>query len=276
MGLLSALFGFRPEPDDVKMLTAARAAKMSPGCTCFSRPNDDSPFAEVRLHSETQDTQCDAWKFLERLTETAAAKRSRDFAPGLEMSPEMWSQIITLPRSIAKLTSVRRLYLYRSHLVRIPPEIGAMTKLKELDIYTSYKLHWLPYEVTQCPNLKLSRASTRALYGNYKYRPPFPRLGDESRSASFVSSNCSVCGQSFSPRSLRQVWISLRVATDIFPLLVNACSEECVRRLPKPPQGYISQPHTGGLELQQPQRSHLVRGEIISHDELLKQRGFGH
>ena len=32
-----------------------------------------------------------------------------------------------------------------------------MANLKELDIYTSYKLHWLPYEVTRCPKLKLSR-----------------------------------------------------------------------------------------------------------------------
>jgi hypothetical protein len=250
MRLLRSLFSIKPQPDDVKMLTAARAANISPGCNCFSRPSDDSPFEEVQLHSETQDTQCDAWKFLEQLVETAAAKRSREFAPGLEMSPEMWSQIITLPRSIAKLTSVKRLYVYGSHLVRIPPEVGAMAKLRELDIYTSYKLHWLPYEVTRCSKLKLSRASTRALYGNYKYRPPFPRLGMESRNASFVGSNCSVCGQRFSPQSLRQVWISLRVATDVFPLLVNACSDECVRRLPKAPPGYVAGPHTGGLDLQ--------------------------
>jgi hypothetical protein len=274
MGILSSLFGFKPQPDDLKMWKSASAADISTGCNCFSRPDDNSPFGEVQLHPEVQDTECDAWRLLESLVETAASKRSKEFAPGLEMSPELWGQIINLPPSIGKLTSVRRLYLYSSHLVRIPPEIGAMTNLRELDIYTSYGLHWLPYEVTRCPKLKQSRASTRALYGNFKYRPPFPRLGAESQNTRFVGSNCSVCGRTFSSMSVRQVWISLRVATDVFPLLVNACSDECVRRLPAPPKGYVSQPHTGGLELEQPQRGHMVGGEIISHDELLRQRGF--
>ncbi|WP_257581710.1 hypothetical protein [Streptomyces sp. TLI_146] len=31
---------------------------------------------------------------------------------------------------------------------------------------------------------------------------------------------------------LHQVWISLRVATDVLPLLVNACSSGCVAALP--------------------------------------------
>ena len=276
MGILSSLFGFKPQPDDVKMLKAVRAANISPGCNCFLPQYDNRPFGELQLHSEPQDTECEAWKLLESLIETAAGKRSKEFAPGLEMSPEMWSQIVTLPRSIAKLTSVRRLYLYSSHLVRLPPEIGGMTNLRELDIYTSYGLHWLPYEVTRCRKLKQSRASTRALYGNYKYRPPFPRFGIESQTPSFVGSTCSVCGRAFSSVPVRQVWISLRVATDVFPLLVNACSDECVRRLPKPPKGYVDHPHTGGLALQQPQRGHMVRGEVISHDELLKQRKIGH
>lgn len=272
MGILSSLFGFKPQPADVKMLT--RAADTWPGCSCFLPLNDNSPFGELSLHSEVQNKECEAWKVLKSLVDTAVAKRSKEFAPGVEMAPELWSQIVTLPRSIARLTSVKRLYLYSSHLVRIPPEIGAMTNLRELDIYTSYGLHWLPYEVTRCPKLKQSRASTRALYGNYKYRPPFPRLGAESQNASFVGSNCSVCARAFSSLPVRQVWISLRVATDVFPLLVNACSEECVQRLPKPPQGYVAQPHAGGLELPQPQPGHMVGGEIISHDELLKQRGF--
>lgn len=276
MGFFSSLFSFKPQPDDLKMWQAARAADISPGCHCrMLRDDDGDPFEELHLHSETQDTACEAWKLLEALIEKAARKRSWNFAPGLEMSPEMWRQIVTLPASIAKLTSVRRLYLYGSHLARIPPEIGAMKNLRELDIYTSYKLHWLPYEVTHCRKLRLSRASTRALYGNYKYRPPFPRLGPESRNDVFVPGRCSVCGGSISLPSVRQAWISLRVATDVFPLLVNACSDACIQKLPKPPEDYLAGPHNGGLESPQPQRGHMVRGEIISHDELLRQRGIG-
>src|SRR5262245_15595254 len=127
-----------------------------------------------------------------------------------------------------------------------------MVNLRELDLYTSYRLHWLPFEVARCPKLKRSRVSTRALYGNYKYRPPFPRLGDEGTKTIFATNRCSVCRQSCPRESVLQVWISLRVATDVLPLLVNACSDACIQRLPSPSQGYIDRPHTGGLELRQP------------------------
>jgi hypothetical protein len=48
------------------------------------------------------------------------------------------------------------------------------------------------------------------------------------------------------------VWISLRVATDVLPLLVNACSRGCVEALPTPPDGYVATPHRGGPEVVQP------------------------
>ena len=165
---------FKPQDDDVKMWKAAREAHIDPACDCLAPQYGEGTFDELRLHTEVQDTRCDAWKHLESLIDIAIARGDAEFAPGLEMTQESWRQIVTLPASIGKLTSVRRLYLYNSHLVRIPPEVGAMTSLEELDLYTSYRLHWLPYEVTRCRRLKRSRVSTRALYGNYKYRPPFP------------------------------------------------------------------------------------------------------
>ncbi|MFF2951297.1 hypothetical protein ACFVVU_08115 [Kitasatospora sp. NPDC057965] len=64
---------------------------------------------------------------------------------------------------------------------------------------------------------------------------------------------CSVCGRSVDGAGLRQVWISLRVATDVLPLLVNACSAACVDTLPAPAEGYVPVPHTGGPGLVQPQ-----------------------
>jgi hypothetical protein len=246
---------FRPQPDDVKMRQTAEVAGVDPRCTCLAPQYDGGTFDELRFHVDAQNTDSDAWRLLEHMVETAAGARSKEFAPGLEMPPDLWSQIVTLPASIAKLTSVKRLYLYNSHLVRIPPEIGSMTNLEELDLYTSYRLHWLPVEVTRCSKLKRSRVSTRALYGNYKYRPPFPRLAGTSSKDNIVLGNCSMCGRDCSPDSVIQVWISLRVATDVLPLLVNACSVECIRRLPKPAQGYVDRPHTGGLRLQQPAAS---------------------
>lgn len=150
--------------------------------------------------------------------------------------------------------------LYRSNLVRIPPEIGAMTSLEEFTPYTSYRLHWFPYEITRCRKLIRSTVSTRALFGNYKLRPPFPRLQpspnsvadldpgnlDPRRWGATTVHSCSVCDRPIEQGGLHQVWISLRVATDVLPLLVSACSSVCVAALSGGARNYIPSPHKGG------------------------------
>jgi hypothetical protein len=258
MGFFDHSFGrkylFSVKPSDAQMWKKSRGARIDPRCHCRLQ-HAKEPFDELNFHTEVQDTECDGWKKLLELIDFAASKRSEELAPGLEMPPELWSQVITLPASISRLTSVKRLYLYGSHLVRLPPEIGDMASLEELDTYTSYRLHWFPYEVTRCCKLKRSRTSTRALYGNYKSRPPFPKLDREQLPAVVRSSMCSVCRGPLKPETMVPVWISLRVATDaldVYPLLVNACSDECIRRLPPATKGYVEQPHTGGLNQPQP------------------------
>ncbi|MFE9560183.1 leucine-rich repeat domain-containing protein [Streptomyces sp. NPDC006487] len=190
----------------------------------------------------------------------AAADGREEFRPLIELSPEERRQVITLPPSIGTLTSVRHLVLYGSNLVRIPPEIGAMTSLEEFTPYTSYRLHWLPYEITRCQKLTRSTVSTRALFGNEKLRAPFPRLQsprdsvanldlenlDPLRWGATAIHGCSVCDLPIAPGGLHQVWISLRVATDVLPLLVSACSPACVAQLPGGVKGYIPTPHRGG------------------------------
>jgi uncharacterized protein (TIGR02996 family) len=226
---------------------------VQPVCMCFEPGYHDRKWSEVEFHVEAQDTECDAWKRLLDLVENAAADERELFAPIRASSPSDRPRIVTLPPTIAKLTAVRRLELSGSDLVRIPAEIGQMTSLEEFDLYMSYRLHWYPYEITRCRNLRDSTVSTRALYGNYKYRPPFPRL--RARPSEWTAPairTCSVCDQPFEDRQLHRVWISLWVATDVLPLLVNACSEECLGKLPTPPEEYVQQPHRGGLEVEQP------------------------
>jgi len=233
------------------MAANTRVTHTRPNCDCFGyyhgQIGEVKPSKESLFHNEVQDTAGPAWELLNILIEKAAATNARKFAPGLEMPPDLWANIVELPPSIGELTSVRKLYLYSSHLVRVPPEIGDMTGLEELDLYTSYRLHWLPYEVTQCTNLKRSRFSTRALYGNYKFRPPFPPLITPN-----IGVKCSICSNAISTASPAPVWISLRVGTDILPLLANVCSEDCIARLPSPAVGYVDHPHRGGLDLVQP------------------------
>ncbi|MEP0786820.1 hypothetical protein [Coleofasciculus sp. FACHB-129] len=200
--------------------------------------------------------ECDAWKQLLELVEVASEDKREEFAPRREMEEDDWRQIITLPTTIAKLKSVKHLMLYGSHLVRIPPEIGEMTNLEKFTPYTSYRLHWFPYEITHCKKLKDSVVSTRTLYGNYKFRLPFPQLPVEVGAEAGSPTKCSVCNALISASNLHQVWISLGVATDVLPLLVNACSKACVDKLPRPPKNYIQEPHMGGLNIQQPPREY--------------------
>lgn len=149
-----------------------------------------------------------------------------------------------------------------------------MESLEYFDPYTSYRLHWFPYEITNCKNLKDSRVSTRALYGNQKYRRPFPDLKDNPVHYDDSSLQCSVCKKELTHKEANQVWISLRVGTDVLPLLANLCSTACKNALPHPPENYIDHPHKGGSELKQPmtlserwkieRATRLAEGEFIT------------
>jgi hypothetical protein len=212
---------------------------------------------EVHLHEEAQDTTSAAWKRLLDLVDEAASREVEEFCPGKMLSPDDWQSIITLPASIAKLKCVKRLLLYGSSLVRLPPEIGDMSALTEFTPYTSYSLHWFPYEITRCAHLTKSCVSTRALYGNYKYRLPFPNLRAEVNANALLATrpiSCSICRNPFIDDQFHPRWISLRVATDVLPLLVYACSGRCLSRLPSPPPNYVHKPHFGGRALEQPPR----------------------
>ncbi|MGA4542680.1 leucine-rich repeat domain-containing protein [Uniformispora flossi] len=237
-------------------------------CTCVPGNRTRGRAAHVpHFHRELQDITAPGWLRLLELVDEAAEDGREEFRPLVELTAEQRRQIVTLPASIAKLTAVKHLDLYRSNLVRIPPEIGMMRSLEEFTPYTSYRLHWFPYEITRCPALRRSTVSTRALYGNYKVRSPFPALpapGDAAadlpgtdpavRGATEIRS-CSVCDGPVDGTALRQVWISLRTSgADVLPLLVNACSAACVDALPTPTDGYIQEPHTGGPGVVQPPR----------------------
>ncbi len=164
-------------------------------CNCLDPQADDRPWPELKLHPEEQDTNSPGWLKLLELVEAAVSDQRAEFAPARDMTPGEWAQIVTLPPSIARLKAVEHLSLYGSGLVRIPPEIGEMESLKVFTPYTSYRLHWFPYEITRCKNLRKSTVSTRALYGNFKNHPPFPRVPCFSDAT--VPSTCSVCNASF-------------------------------------------------------------------------------
>ncbi|WP_433795983.1 leucine-rich repeat domain-containing protein [Actinoplanes sp. CA-252034] len=229
-------------------------------CRCVGYSKRTRPVA-VAFHGERQDTASSGWLRMLELIDEAAADGREMFRPLVEMTADQRRELITLPREIGRLTRVRHLVLYGSNLVRIPPEIGLMRSLEQFEPYTSYRLHWFPYELTRCTALADSTVSTRAIYGNYKHRPPFPALRpvtrgdltdlDPYRHGTEGVRTCSVCDQPVGDE-MRQVWISLRVGTDVWPLLVNACSQACVDALPTPADGHVATPHPGGPTVVQP------------------------
>jgi uncharacterized protein (TIGR02996 family) len=210
-------------------------------CNCFE-PNARGQMRVGAFHCEPQDTECDAWKRLLDLVEQAAHDGRDVFDPLRELDGR--DQIVTLPPTIAKLVAVKQLRLYGSRLVRIPPEIRHMTSLTTFTPYTSYWLHWAPYELARCPQLRSSTVSTRALYGNYKYRSPFPSLAPGTYPP--VMRPCSVCDQPFRDEGAHRLWISLRCGSDVWPLLVNACSVACTQQIPAAPDNFIPGLHHGG------------------------------
>ena len=225
-------------------------------CCKFDEPH---PPRRLHIHVVEQDTNSAAWRQLNELIDEAADDGREEFAPGVVMDRDDWMQIRTLPPTIAKLTAVKRLQLYGSNLVAVPPEIGEMSSLENFMPYTSRRLHWFPFEITRCSALRKSTVSTRCIYGNFKHRMPFPELLSVVPSGS-VPKTCSICNGPFSDAGPIQMWFSLWVARDVLPLLVHACSDDCIGTLHREPAdhlvparcGGVDVPHRGGPELVQP------------------------
>lgn len=200
-----------------------------------------------------QDQNSEAWQKLCDYIDLVAKEETEVFEPAKVLGIELFSEIQTLPKSISKLKKVKKLNLYGSNLTQIPPEIGTMESLEEFIPYTSYDLKWFPYEIIHCKKLKNSTVSIRALYGNFKNRTPFPNLSNHF--IKYYDSeiiNCSVCKKEITETQTEQFWITLNIATDVLPLLVNICSEACKNDIPLPPQASIQTLHKGGKFLKQP------------------------
>lgn len=217
----------------------------------------------TRIPNDIQDRDSVAWKKLCEYIDLIAKKGKKDFSPREYLGDELFSQIYTLPESIGKLKKVKKNWLYGSNLKRIPPEIGQMESLEYFDPYTSYDLKWFPYELTKCKKLKDSRISTRALFGNFKNRKPFPKLDHNPVRYEGDIVKCSICNKEMTYEQTNQLWTSLKIGTDVVPLLVNLCSPECKNTIPQSPKGYVKTPHKGGSQLKQPSYEEWEKANII-------------
>ena len=200
---------------------------------------------EIKVQNDSQNRESQAWRKFIKLIETAKLDEREEFNPAKELGLEIWKDIRSLPKEIGELNRVKHLMLYGSNLTRFPQEIGEMESLEEFTPYTSYGLRWFPYEITKCKKLNDSTVSTRALFGNFKNEKPFPDLTNNPVHY-FDGNKCSLCGKVETKNRFEQYWLSVRVATDVLPLLAIVCSDSCFSRLSKPEDGYHSKPHKGG------------------------------
>ena len=207
------------------------------------------------IHADRQQTDCDAWSTLCRWIDAPENCEATELILPNIVGHDGCGSIVELPKSLRRLKKLRHLSCYGSNLVRVPAWITDLQMLEELDLYCSYRLHWLPFELVRMPALTKSRISTRALFGNYKYRAPFADLlllrQRDGLEAAFPSS-CSICSSPMQFDDALIRWVTLRIATDVVPLLVFGCSPSCLDRVPESPENYVQGIHTGGIAVQQP------------------------
>jgi len=197
-----------------------------------------------------QDKNSEAWNKLCDYIDFVEKEGIEEFEPRQKLGNELFSEIQVLPKSISKLKNIKTLHLYGSNLIQIPPEIGEMESLRTFIPYTSYKLHWYPYEIINCTTINKSTVSTRALYGNYNTKLKFPDLTLETvKYFDTEIVKCSICKKEINYSETDQYWISLVIATDLLPLLVNTCSEICKGQIitSHPHYSHLQHPpHKGG------------------------------
>mmetsp|Transcript_51528 Transcript_51528/g.112020 ORF Transcript_51528/g.112020 Transcript_51528/m.112020 type:complete len:398 (-) Transcript_51528:449-1642(-) len=213
------------------------------GCAVSHGRLHGEPRRDSIMHWVPQNTECEAWRKLVAYIEQVKTERRTRFTLADALSAEEVLDITTLPPSIGTLTHLQEINLYGTNLSRLPPELGNLTELKTFSAYTSYGLHWFPYELVHCQKLTASKVSTRASYDNPKNQSVFPPLRHERfplesldpaiwhdylPSADPPSRPCSVCRKPFQDFGHHRVWVVRAVATDVLPLLVNACSEACL------------------------------------------------
>jgi len=157
-----------------------------------------------KLHKDKRAITKRAWNIVEEIFDKAAKKGIRKLILSEHMDRADYNALNTLPASISKLKDLRELDIYRSQISFLPRQIMHCENLQIFTPYTSYRLHWFPYEMTKC-NLKQTTISTRALYGNYKLRSPFPDLSKEAWIWPDGDDFCSVCLKKGT--SLDQYWI---------------------------------------------------------------------
>jgi len=217
-------------------------------CPCFRATSG----VEHLFHRDPPHASERAWNIVCDIIDEVKRSGAIALDLGRRMDRADYMALNTLPDSIGGLSDLQTLITYGSNLSYLPRALGDCVNLRVFEPYTSYRLHWLPFEITRCRNLAHTVISTRALYGNYKNRPSFPALKHQRWTWPAGGMACSICGTV--THGVQQFWTSQRVATDVVPLLVSVCSETCRQRIGPGASGHVEQPHRGGLSLVQPPR----------------------
>ena len=223
-----------------------------PKCDCFKEGYSDNEeniqWTEKHFHVDEPSKTERAWDIVREIIEKAKLNCTKELNLGKIMDRQDYKSLNTLPNTIGNLKDLEILILYGSDVSSIPPEISGCENLTIFEPYTSYRLHWFPYEIKYCKNLSKSCISTRALYGNFKYHPPFPNLRNTRWNWPQGIMHCSICGTE--TNNVTQYWISQKVATDVMPLLVSVCGNTCREIIGDGANGYAEKSHQGGVNIE--------------------------
>lgn len=207
------------------------------------------PRFRVEMHHDTPSSSDRAWAIAMEILHDAARNGVKELNLGAVMDRQDFMALHTLPDLIGELKDLEKLVLYGSNMSYLPRALAGCINLRFLEPYTSYRLHWLPYELHRCRQLVSSTMSTRALYGNVKFRPPFPDLTGNPWNWPTGGPRCSICDRE--GERLDQYWVSQRIATDVVPLLVSVCGPECLSRVGHGAEGHVPVAHRGGPDIAQ-------------------------
>ncbi len=159
----------------------------------------------------------------------------------------MFYRVGRLPPSVRLLTHVRFLDVSQSNVAVLPRQIGEMAALEELNALGCYCLHYLPFELSRLPRLRVLRVHGMSHYGfrgsSYPVLMPAAPPSLQLSCAAVLAARgralppvlaeqlssqldrCCLCRRATA--GVLQTWVRVVVCSETVTLLASTCSRAC-------------------------------------------------
>jgi len=148
------------------------------------------------------------------------------------------------PKIVTEIKSLEYIKFTLTKIEHIPRDIYKLSNLMYFETYMNYSLHYLPFEIVHCANLKSYTISRRARYGVsphvYPKLEPLPL--NLTQPPEPKKDFCSVCLKSCAVTY--QLWTERIIGQyDKMPLLVHVCSNQCLSKIEQIDTSHLKQPY---------------------------------